>query len=331
MRARGLVIGLLLVVLIAPAVLLTATRVLTPSSGFWVRLVAFTPFAIVPYALALLLLFAVLLVSRGARRGGAGVLAAVTVPLLLMHVAWAGSAYHRDVTSARGETFTVMTSNLRLGGADADQVVETATRNHVDVLVLVEVTAAARHRLRAAGLDRMLPYTAGAPAHGPTGTMVFSDARLSGVTALRTGFGGYDVAVHLPERKIHLLAVHTRPPLRNADAWATDQVTVHRAATQAERSGPVVLAGDFNATSDHAPMRELAGRGFRDAAGESGAGWQPTWPSGDRVTVFGVAVPSLLQIDHVLVDDRVRALRTESVTIRGTDHRAVVARLALRR
>jgi endonuclease/exonuclease/phosphatase (EEP) superfamily protein YafD len=43
------------------------------------------------------------------------------------------------------------------------------------------------------------------------------------------------------------------------------------------------------------------------------------------VSDFGVAVPSMIPIDHVFLSAGLRALRTESVTIDGTDHRALVA------
>ena len=93
-------------------------------------------------------------------------------------------------------------------------------------------------------------------------------------------------------------------------------------------AGPTVVAGDLNATMDHAPMRELVGRGFRDAATEARSRWQPTWPSAGMVSRFGVTVPPLLAIDHVLVDEGLRAVATRSYPVPGTDHRALVATLS---
>ena len=46
---------------------------------------------------------------------------------------------------------------------------------------------------------------------------------------------------------------------------------------------------------------------------------------------LGFSVPSLVPIDHVLLSSGMRALRTESVTVQGTDHRALVATIALSR
>jgi len=90
-----------------------------------------------------------------------------------------------------------------------------------------------------------------------------------------------------------------------------------------------MIVGDFNATMDHAPLRELVGRGYDDAATEARSGWQPTWPSAGEVSRFGVPVPSMIPIDHVFLSVGLRALSTESITVDGTDHRALVASVAL--
>lgn len=79
---------------------------------------------------------------------------------------------------------------------------------------------------------------------------------------------------------------------------------------------------DFNATLDHRHLRGVLDRGWRDAAGEVGEGLRPTWPVGRRVG---------LHIDHVLVSADFAVGRVSIHEIPGTDHRAVVADLALRR
>ena len=40
-----------------------------------------------------------------------------------------------------------------------------------------------------------------------------------------------------------------------------------------------LVVGDLNATPDHAPIRELADAGWRDAAELANEGWLPTWPA----------------------------------------------------
>jgi endonuclease/exonuclease/phosphatase family metal-dependent hydrolase len=83
---------------------------------------------------------------------------------------------------------------------------------------------------------------------------------------------------------------------------------------------PRLLLGDFNATLDHAALRRLIGSGYRDAADAVGAGLRPTWPA-DVVPV--------VTLDHVLVDSRIGVRSVTVHAVPGTDHRAVVAVLAI--
>ena len=86
-----------------------------------------------------------------------------------------------------------------------------------------------------------------------------------------------------------------------------------------------MLAGDFNATLDHADLRDLLDRGYRDAAEQAGVGLRPTWPAGKDL------LPALVTIDHVLADRRVRVISARSVAIPGSDHRGVLTELLLPR
>ena len=155
---------------------------------------------------------------------------------------------------------------------------------------------------------------------------MLSTHHLTDVRRLATPLGSWTMDVRTSTGVVHLLAVHARPPVGDASGWAADQVTLRSAAVGLD--GPTVLAGDFNATLDHRPIRELAGRGFDDAVVQARSRWEPTWPSAGEVSVLGLEVPSLLQLDHVLVNRALHATDTMSVALTGTDHRAVVAVLA---
>ena len=226
-----------------------------------------------------------------------------------------------------GTSVRVMTVNLRHGDADPAAVMGVVVANDVDVLVLQEVTPAVLGALASAGLEDAFPFHGGEPGEGTMGTMVFSTSEVTGASRLDTTYGGWSVHTSLAGQDVQLLAVHPHAPVGDAVFWRQDHQAVLRAA--AELGPKALVVGDFNATMDHRPMRELVGRGFADAATEANAGWQPTWPSSGEVGVLGFGVPSLLPIDHVLVGADIRATRTESVTIPGTDHRALVATLVL--
>ena len=331
MKLRWLLFALLVLLVLVPAGLVTAARALDLPGGTWVRLVAFTPAAGLLYVVGLLLLVFPAVRGRGFWRGAARLLAVLSLAGVALHAWWASPPYvgkPAAVSVGRQAPVHVMTVNLRFGRADTARVVRLAVAQRIDVLVLEEVTPQALSGLEQAGLGDLLPHRAGRPATGPRGTMVFSRTALSNVRPLHTGFASYTMDVRLRRLtkasggRVHLLAAHPRPPMGPATRWRADQMVVRHAARAL--SGPAMLVGDLNATMDHLPLRELVGRGYDDAATQATSRWQPTWPSAGVVTELGFPVPSLLAIDHVLLANGPRAVRTESVTVGSTDHRALV-------
>src|SRR5262249_28550493 len=88
-------------------------------------------------------------------------------------------------------------------------------------------------------------------------------------------------------------------------------------------AGPVRLPlGDFTATLDHGPLRDLLGSGYRDAASVVDAGFTPTCPYDGRT------LPKTT-IDHVLASRRIGVRDVSAYTVLDTDHRALFAALTL--
>ena len=329
MKLRWLLLGVLTTLLLVPALLLTTARMLDLPGGTWVRLVAFTPYALPLHVGALVLLVLAWWRGRGFWRAAARLL--VVVPLLgvALHAVWAAGPYvgTPGAQAAGTHRLNVMTSNLRFGQASAARVVEVAVAARVDVLVLQEVTPQAISGLEGAGLGQALPHRAGAAAEGAAGTMVFSRFPLRHVKKIGTTFGGYAMDMRTPAGRVHLIAAHPQPPVGDVARWRFDHgVLRHAALATADRT---MIVGDLNATMDHLPMRALVGIGFEDAATQADSRWQPTWPAAGAVSRLGIPVPPLVTIDHVLLSSDLRALRTESVTVQGSDHRALVAAVGL--
>ena len=241
------------------------------------------------------------------------------------HAHWARAPFEPKEAPSTVATVQVMTANLRLGRADTPQVVRLAMRHDVDVLVVVEVTPRAFAGLRAAGIEELFPHVAGGPEPKTRGTMVFSRSPLGEKQRLDAGYGTYVLDVALPTGPVHLLAAHPQAPKGSVDVWLADQEVIR--ATADRLSGPTIIVGDLNATMDHASLRGLVADGFQDAATQARSGWQPTWPSAGQVSRFGVSAPPLVAIDHVLVRGGLRAVRTTTHEVDGTDHRALVAGL----
>jgi endonuclease/exonuclease/phosphatase family metal-dependent hydrolase len=121
---------------------------------------------------------------------------------------------------------------------------------------------------------------------------------------------------------VRLQLAHPMPPLPGqVDLWHRELAALREAAT-ADPGTPLVLAGDFNASQDHAAFRRILDTGLRDASRLDGADRTATWPA--------LTAPTLgVQIDHVLVSEDFGARRTRILDLADTDHRAVVTDLTL--
>ena len=316
-----LVFWLAVAVLLVPAVALTVDRLVEPDHAFWIQLEAFTPLGIALYGVALLAVLVRVLVLRRLRSVGA-VVAVLAAAGLAVHCWW----FAPQVTgsnpppAADATTLTVMTANLSEGGADGVAVVQRASDERVDVLVLEEVTAAVLADMDRAGLGELFPYRIGQPNSAADGTMVLAGEVLGEAERVPTLHDGWVVTMG----DLTVLAVHPYAPTV-PDAWRDDLQTVVETAA---RVHPDLVVGDFNATADHPPMRALADLGYRDVGELANQGWQPTWPSSGARDVLGIPVPSLVQIDHVLVGPRLAAVSMHTVVVPDSDHRAVVAEVA---
>ncbi|MFC4561108.1 endonuclease/exonuclease/phosphatase family protein [Nocardiopsis mangrovi] len=118
---------------------------------------------------------------------------------------------------------------------------------------------------------------------------------------------------------VEVTSVHPLPPLDPANTRPWHDAL--RALPAADPDGPArILAGDFNATLDHAALRDVLARGYTDAAAALGEGLRGTWPVGP--------LPKIT-LDHVLVDARIGVGGVDTHEPAGGDHRAVSAELTL--
>jgi endonuclease/exonuclease/phosphatase (EEP) superfamily protein YafD len=297
--------------LAVPAVVLTIARLSGSERRMPVQIQAFAPLAVPLYAGLVLLL--VVVAVRADQRVLLVVATVVTAGLLAVHLAWFAPMVRAEAASP-GDSVSVMTANLLLGRADVADVLVAARSDDVSLLVLEEMRPAALERLEAAGVDGLFPFRAG----DPTDTMIFSRSPLSDPVPVMGGTGSWAVTWN----GLRVFAVHSADPRRNA-AWRRDLAAL---AAAASRERPDLMLGDFNATADHRPLRRLLDVGYRDAAEQAGAGWQPTWPArGSRP--LGVPLPPSVAIDHVLVSDAWSATRTRTVAVGGSDHKALIAQV----
>ena len=234
---------------------------------------------------------------------------------------------------ATGPVLRIVTANLLFGRAAPEAVAELVGRLQADVLFVQELTDELAGRLDQAGLADLLPYRAPQPVphrtNSPNSTICMIYARyplLGGPLPVGSAIRS-TARLELPSGPpVELGCIHAAPP---KSPWSPAAAARWRsqlaAVTRAGRS-PRILAGDFNATLDHAPFRRLLREGgYVDTASQAGHGLSFTW--GPRPGWH----LALLAIDHVLADRRCAVITTSAHWLAGTDHRALYAELRLPR
>ena len=306
----------LAVLALVPAVLSTVLRITAPVDDAAALLASFIPYGLLGYALALVLLLATLV--RGPRRRRSATLVAAVLVLSGLQLSWLAPLFVADHRPGVGPPFTLLSLNVYRGEADVDQL--GAVARQADVVILLETTPDFLFRLETSDWRARFPYALGAlDQHGDT--TVFSRFPLGGSQSLgRTSFQQWITTVEVPGRApVRLIAAHPCNPFCGSGLFASDHALL-RAAVRANTVYPLVVAGDLNATDDHAPLQWLRRDGMRSATDLVGAGWQPTYPANR-------AFPPLLPIDHVLVNPSMNATAIRTVRVSGTDHLGLLCAL----
>lgn len=301
-------------VLVVPFAAWAGLRVTGVDVGWWwVALVAFTPYV----AAASLV---VLLLAGLSRRWAPAVVA------LAASVALAAAVLPRQLADtappAGGPSLRVLAANLLVGAADTEALLRLVGELKPDVVALQELTPAAKERLESGGLRKGLPHVVDRSHNGVTGSGIYSRYPLTEQPLIVFGrFRQARAAIRVTGGPVvEITSVHPCAPshVGKAPCWRAGLDALPRAG------GPLrVLAGDFNATLDHWPIRDLLDSGYQDAADVTGRGFTATWPEKWWDGLPGVA------IDHVLADRRI-AVRAFSVhALPASDHRPVFAELRL--
>jgi endonuclease/exonuclease/phosphatase (EEP) superfamily protein YafD len=317
-KRRGVtwVTALILMTVALPALLARLVGSYRPDPG--PELAALAPLAVVPAVAAVII----------AARAAWWLAALLAIPAALL-VMWQLPPLRRARFRAapgpsRGTASAATTLRLRLftvnakGGAADPAVILRILRQHdVDVLAVQELTPPMVTRLAAAGLTQVLPFSHLDPRPGGRGTGLWARWPMTPLPpvpglAWAAPRARIDPLGGLP---VTLTAVHSVSPVwRRADRWRRELAMIQQALAAVD--GPQVVAGDFNATRDHGPFRELLAAGFLDCAD---CGQNRSWP--------GFTWPSLpvMRLDHVLVSRTATVPTARTMRVPGTDHHGVLA------
>ncbi len=217
-------------------------------------------------------------------------------------------------------TLCLLTVNAQGGAADSAALLH-LLHEGVDVFAVQELTAEMVDRLTEAGLGQLLPYSHLDPRPGGYGTGLWARwplIPLPPVPGMTTAAPRARIAAPLT-RPVSITIVHPLPPKSGqSEIWQRELGLIGQ--TLATVNEPQVVAGDFNASRDHRPFRDLLGLGFVDCADFAPRRSWPgfTWPG------TGMMLP-LMRLDHVLVSLPATVHEARAIRIPGTDHHGVKA------
>jgi endonuclease/exonuclease/phosphatase (EEP) superfamily protein YafD len=214
----------------------------------------------------------------------------------------------------------VLSANLLFLTGDVDALMARIDEADPDVVVTMETTPQHRRQLRDAGLYERYPNIV--TEEWEYGTVLLSRLPLEDARVLRVdGRGIPSATLVTPNGPVDLLAVHLAPPTFGNGPWKAQLARLHDVVVGLDRP---LLAGDFNATSDHWSFRRLLGAGLVDGQRTGGTGLGMTWPHGHAL----VRTP-VLRIDHVLAGEGLEVTSLEVLSNGGSDHRLLVADVAV--
>jgi endonuclease/exonuclease/phosphatase (EEP) superfamily protein YafD len=216
----------------------------------------------------------------------------------------------------------VLTSNVEFGQGTGSLVA--AVRREKPDLVFVQECEYTCDAALKRDLGDTYPHRRAVEGGGSEGSVILSRFPLRGTDGVPGTMGMPGAVADVRGHTVRLQLAHPMPPIPGQTGLWREELDALRAFAAADPTTPTVLAGDFNASQDHAAFRRVLDTGLRDAARLTGAHRTPTWPARTAPT-FGT------QIDHVLVSEDFSARRARFLDLADTDHRALVVDLTLHR
>ncbi|WP_369365640.1 endonuclease/exonuclease/phosphatase family protein [Streptomyces sp. CG4] len=275
------------------------------------QLLAFLPWLLVPAGVALLCALLA--------RWWPGLVGAVAVLGLL---AWYLEPYGRtaEPDGPPLATLRVLTSNVEFGRGTPALVPRIRDRRP-DVVFVEECEYTCQATLEA-DFATAYPYRQAVRAAGSHGSLILSRFPLKPTAGVAGTMGMPGAVADVHGHAVRLQLAHPMPPLPDQVGLWRRELGRLRAFAAADPRTPTVLAGDFNATQDHAAFRRILDTGLTDAARLAGHDRAASWPA-RTASVVGT------QIDHVLLSSDFTATGARFLRVTGSDHRALVVDLAL--
>ncbi|MGI8983837.1 MAG: endonuclease/exonuclease/phosphatase family protein [Acidimicrobiales bacterium] len=263
-------------------------------------------------------------VAVAAGLGRRWALCATAATVVIAHVAFMtpelAARTPTPATVAGSRAIRLFSANVYAGNTRAAGIAREIRDAAPDLVFLQEATPAIVDAIDATGALDELPHRVAVRRTDPFGALLASRWPLADqdVVELERRPIAVRATIDTGDGPIRLYAVHVIAPFGGGrEAWRRE--LGHVAGAVGAETGPVIVAGDFNATWGHRAFRRLLDAGLTDAAAARGRPFQMTW---DRSRRF---VGPLARIDHVLTTPAltVTAIRTGEGL--GSDHRPLIA------
>jgi endonuclease/exonuclease/phosphatase (EEP) superfamily protein YafD len=220
-----------------------------------------------------------------------------------------------------------MTYNVNFGLGGDPETLAVIAGARTDLVVLQETTPDWEQALRAR-LGAEYPYMAFRHCCRAGGLGVLSrypfDER-EYLVPKHGWFPAWRLVVHSAIGELQVLAVHLRPPVSDSGSVlsgyfstpATREAEIEAHFPHLDRALPTLVAGDFNEGAGGRAVAFLERRGFRSVLPELG-GAQDTWRWNTSIGTVRA------QLDHLMYDHRLVALRAAVVPRGGSDHYPII-------
>jgi endonuclease/exonuclease/phosphatase (EEP) superfamily protein YafD len=227
-----------------------------------------------------------------------------------------------EQAGAPTERFRVLTANLQHGDA-LPALLELLRQEGPQLVAVQECDVACATALGSREVREAYPHRVVLDGGSAEGSALLSTYPLRSTPPVPGALGMPGAVVDVSGTSVQFQVAHPSPPLlATVGPWERELGRLAGYAAE-HGDGPLVMAGDFNASQDHAAFRALLDAGLRDVARLEGVSRTPTWPA-------DTAPPMGAQIDHVLVSEDFDTHEVTFFDLPGSDHRAVLADVALR-
>jgi endonuclease/exonuclease/phosphatase (EEP) superfamily protein YafD len=260
------------------------------------------------------------LVALRRRWGACAVLVAAGAVSAASVLPYVPLTFGAEPAAAATAPLKVLSINVSYRPFLARRLLEIIREADADVLVVQELTPHAESVLSA--LDNDFPYNRKFPANGPYGIGLWSRYELeSGATIAIGRRPAIEARVRGPSSVFTVVGVHLSAPVTRRRAAARNQELLALAAHTAAIEGPLIVAGDFNATP-YSPyfVEWLESTGLTDS--RRGRTLSVSWPT--MLPIAGIP------IDHITVNADFETLSHRRLPNFESDHYGLFVELALR-